>query len=205
MSSASPHLPFERLADIAEGRLSETERALSLVHLSGCPRCSADMAWLERVTGLMRTDAIDNEDAPAHVFARAARLLRPLRETEAAPQRGARRRIAAALRFDSAAQPFALGLRGGAGAARQLLFNAESYDLDLRAAPENGAWAVSGQVLGPGEGGLVRLDGAAGSVDADLGEPREFSLPPVPPGEYTLSFVLDDIEITVDGLELETP
>lgn len=201
MNDASPHPPFDRLADLAEGRLARDAQAAVRAHLTVCARCAGDAAWLERTIGLMRADAAENEDAPAHVVARAARLLRPP-ATDAAASRW--RRVLATLQFDSGQMPLAPAMRATAPGTRQLLYGAAGCDLDLRIAPAGDRWVVSGQALGPEGGGEVELRDAAGTSRAasalsDLGE---FALPPVPPGGYTLRLRVADVEVEIADLSL---
>jgi hypothetical protein len=197
VSNISDHIPFTRLVDMVEGRLTHAEQEELRSHLAACPRCAADVAWLERVIGLMRADTA--ESPPAHVVAAAKRLFRPLAQP-AAP--ATRQQIFAALQFDSARTPIALGRRAGAQAERQLLFAAASYLLDLRITPQDDLWVISGQLLGAEDGRQVELDGPAGITRAALNELSEFVLPPAPPGAYTLRLQLADLDITIAGLEV---
>ena len=196
MTILSSHIPFGRLVDLTEGRLPPSEQARVQQHLASCPRCSADLEWLEHTIGLMRTD--DSEDAPYPVIARAVRLFGPLaRQTTATP----RRRVAAVLHFDSAQLPLAAGVRGDLG-PRQLLFGVEELELDVRIRPTGEAWAVSGQVLGPGAAGQVKLWSETVSAQVPLGDLSEFTFPPVPAGSYVLLLSLADVDVLVDRLEL---
>ncbi|NJN96977.1 MAG: sigma-70 family RNA polymerase sigma factor [Anaerolineales bacterium] len=136
---------------------------------------------LEQVIGLMRTDA--SEDAPPAVITRARRLFQP----RAVPAPTGRRRIAALLQFDSLQRPLALGVRSGQPAARQLLLKAESFDLDVRITPTRAAWQVAGQVLGLEASGQVELQGDTATVQADLNDLGEFSLPPPSRQAVTIS------------------
>lgn len=197
MSIPSAHIPFVHLVDLVEGRMPADEQARSQSHLSGCPRCGADYAWLRRVIDLMRTDG--SEDAPPHVVARAARLLRPRSE---APLVGVRHWFAT-LRFDSAQVPSVVGVRAGQPAERQLLFSAGELDLDLRVTPADAQWVVSGQVLGQEVDGHVELAGP-GAARAPLNELSEFKLPPVAAGTYMLTLRSADFEIVIEGLEVGT-
>jgi hypothetical protein len=113
-------------------------------------------------------------------------------------------RIVAALQFDSAQTPVAAGVRSGQPVARQMLFSAEPYDVDLRIAPRGDAWQVAGQVLGPCEGGRVLLQSDRDTVEAPLNELCEFALPPVPAGSYMLALRLADAEIAIDTLNVGT-
>lgn len=187
---------FEQLVDLAEGRLAEPERARLLAQLAGDPAAADTAEWVTSVIALMRSD--DSEDAPDHVINRAIRLLRPA--PDAAP--GLLRRIAAALRFDSAAAPLAMGMRSDQEAPRQLLFEAEDRDLDVRIAAGAGQFRISGQILGPDEGGSVELIGAKLTVRVGLNLLSEFTLPPVPPGRYRLVLRQGDREVETAPFEL---
>jgi hypothetical protein len=192
------HIPFSRLVDLVEGRFTSSELAETWPHLEGCPRCAAEVAWLERVIGLMRTDKV--EHAPAQAVAAAKRMFRPLPQLRARP--AARPQLLAILQFDSARTPIALGMRGGAAAERQLLYSVSSYLLDLRLAPQGSLWVISGQLLGADDGRQVELDGPAGTLRTTLNDLSEFVLPPAPAGSYTLKLQLEELDIMVAGLEL---
>jgi hypothetical protein len=197
------HIDFERLADMVEGRLSAEEAADERTHLASCTRCSAQAAELGRVTTLMRADT--SEDAPRDLIFGAINLFRS-RRTESAP--GLLRRIVAALAFDSSTRTPAFGVRSGLAApARQLLFGAGDFDVDLRLAAGEEGWTVSGQVLGPCKGGRVEafVFGAQDKAVARalLNNLCEFTLPPVPEGVYALRLRLNDTEIEIPELSLK--
>jgi len=203
MKLAPKHIPFERLADMAEGRAAETTRE-DREHLEACRACAGQLAEVERVTGLMRAD--NSVDAPRDVFMNAVQLFsaRPARESLAA---GFLRRVVASLSFDSRAPGLAFGVRAGqtADAPRQLIFGAGELDVDLRLAPVAEGWAVSGQVLGQCAGGWAELGGAsgeAGAARAELNELCEFALTPVPAGSYTLRLSLGDLLVEIPDLDL---
>jgi anti-sigma factor RsiW len=197
VSDISDHIPFARLVDLAEGRLTSDERAEAQPHLAACPRCAADVAWLERVIGLMRADTA--EQPPAQVVAAAKRLFRPPAQPAA---QATRQQLMATLQFDSARTPVALGRRAGAQTERQMLFVVSSYLLDLRVVQHGPLWIVSGQLLGAEDGRQVELEGPAGTAQAILNDLSEFALPPSPPGAYTLRLQLTDLDITIAGLEV---
>jgi hypothetical protein len=193
------HIPFPRLVDLVEGRLPSDAQEQVRVHVAACPRCAEQVAWLERVIGLMRTD--DAEEPPPPVIAGALDLFRSRGAPEAP---GLRQRLKAALRFDSARAPLAPGLRSEAPGERQLLFNAEGFDMDLRIRPAGGLWELAGQVLGSESGGQVELQGPAGTNQTDLNDMCEFRLPPVPPGSYTLTLRLATVDVEIIDLEVGT-
>lgn len=184
---------------MAEGRLAVDERNRASAHLSACPRCTAKLSRLESVLGLMRTD--EAEDAPPQLVSRAVNLFRS-RATSKAPS--LMQRVVAALSFDSFQMSPAYGVRSGqAATARQLLYNAGEYDLDLRITETGEGWVVSGQVLGEEcAGGKVELEGEQSAAQADLNDQCEFTLPVVPTGSYHLRLRLNDREVEIPQLEL---
>ena len=154
----------------------------------------------EEIARLLR-DESRQSDAPEHVIRRALGVYR--RRAEAQP--ALLERIVAMLTFDSAASsPLAMGVRGTAAPARQLLFSAEGRDIDLRIAPGAGSeFELSGQVLGPDLGGTISLEGAGGQWTTQLNELAEFSFEAVPAGHYTLTLQLQGAIVVLPALPLE--
>lgn len=195
MATSAAHIPFVTLADIAEQRSLPDEPMRQ--HLATCPRCAADLAWLERTMGLMRSDRA--ELPPAHVTARAKRLFRPA----ARPQPPSlRQRLVGLLQFDSTSAPLAAGVRAGAAQQRLLLFRADRYTIDLRVLTQGGGLSVIGQVLGANTSGHVEIAGPNTAARANLNQTSGFALPPVQPGAYTLTLVLSNLDITIPDLEI---
>ena len=193
------HIPTESLVEFVEGRLPEDERSTIQAHLSTCGRCERQAAALGHVIEVMRAD--DSPDAPEYVINRAVRLFRTQRLLPAEPS--PRRRIIAALRLDTARQPFALGVRASRPATRELLFDIDSEnELEVRIEPVEGGWRVAGQILGTCTGGQVLLEGSAGQATTELSPLCEFSLPPQPGAIYKLVLQLEDVEVEVPILEL---
>ncbi len=118
--------------------------------------------------------------------------------------------VSAVLAFDSWAAPaMAAGMRSGRSATRHLLFSAQGRDIDLRIAPEAGAFALAGQILGPDETGRVEL-----VADADAGAPArvvpldalgEFRIEGLPRGSYRLTLQLGSERVVLPPLELGEP
>ena len=197
MSVGSRHIPFDRLIDLVEGRLSPDEQTQMQAHTSACSRCATQLAWLERVIGLIRTN--DYEEPPARV---AADISRVFDSYSPSPSSSLRQRIMAVLRFDSAQLSLSVGRRSGSSTERQLLFTAETLDLEVQITQSGSLWEVSGQVLNADARGLAELHGLAGDMRATLNEVGEFLLTPVPPGRYTLILQLTTAEIEIPGLEI---
>jgi hypothetical protein len=192
------HIQFEKLVDIAEHRQSPEENEAMHSHLSDCQDCSKQLAKLEKLVNLMMTDTA--EDAPPAVVKRTLNMFRT-RVVEEKPS--IVERVMAVLSFDSRQLSPAFGVRSGQSVARQLLFSVGEHDLDLRVAPDDGAWVVSGQVLGECENGKVLLRGASASESAEMNELCEFTLPRVPSGKYSLVIRFSNTEIEVPEFELK--
>lgn len=200
MNFRPSHIPFDRLVDWVEARLSVEERNQLQRHLSDCAHCRQELTQVERLFGLMQSDT--SIDPPPAVVNRALRIFRPHQAPTTQPLL---QRIVAALQFDSLQLSPAVGLRSGAAAPRQLLFTAGEYDLDLRLTPAENSdqWVLSGQVLGSDTPiGQVRIQGATGMAQAPLATPGEFILPPIAPGDYTLVVQLADAEIAIEPLQV---
>ena len=197
MRVRSHHISFDRLVDLAEGQLSPDEQTQMQAHTSACSRCTTQLAWLERVIGLMRTN--DYEEPPARV---AADISRVFGSYNPSPSSSPRQRIMAVLRFDSAQLRLSVGRRAGSSTDRQLLFTAETLDLEVQITQSGSLWEVSGQVLNADARGQAELRGSAGAVQASLNEVGEFLLTPVPPGRYALILQLMTAEIEIPELEI---
>jgi anti-sigma factor RsiW len=202
--TSSLHIAIDRLADFVEGGLNPAGRARVAAHIAECDRCSAHAASLSSLIETMRTD--DTQPAPAHVINRAIRAYRTERLSGKAPAGaaggGLRRRLVAALRFDSAWQPYALGQRSGHTSERELLYDAGESTVEVRVDRGQAGWTVGGQVLGAcGGGGQALLESPSASAAGSLNEFCEFSLPPVQDGIYLLILRLDDVDVEVPGLE----
>ena len=122
------------------------------------------------------------------------------------------RLITAVLSFDSWARPpLALGMRSVASDTRHLLFSAQGRDIDLRISPVSNQYALSGQILGPDESGLIELsaqpaDGreASGARVVSLDALGEFRLDGVPGGTYLMTLRMGGDEIVLPPIEVGT-
>lgn len=120
------------------------------------------------------------------------------------------RLVRAVLSFDSWAQPpMAAGMRAGACATRHLLFCALGRDIDLRISPAADHFALTGQILGPDESGMVELQtqsgddaGGTGARIASLDDLGEFRLDGVRGGTYRLTLRMGGDEIVLPPIEV---
>ena len=109
--------------------------------------------------------------------------------------------MVAALQFDSAQQPLAMGVRSTSADSRQLMFSDGEHVFDVRITPTGADWTVAGQVLGPIETGRVELRGPAGVFETGLNDIGEFVVS-VPPGTYVLLVTLPDVEVEIPSLKI---
>lgn len=171
------HIPWEQLTDLAANRLSIDEVEQVRSHLAVCAKCASQWALLDEKANNNRTSETGRE--PSFI-----------------------KHVVAVLNFDSRQLSPAFGIRSGQSVARQLLFSVGEYDLDLRVAPDDGAWVVSGQVLGECEHGQVELRAEDFSERASMNDLCEFYLPRVPPGSYSLMVYISNMVIEVPKFEL---
>lgn len=153
--------------------------------------------------------AIAMPDAPPHVVRRALEIWR--RQAPAPqPVQPLLRRWVAVLSFDSwAAAPVAAGMRALPSEVRQMLFSAQGRDIDLRVAPQNEGFALSGQLLGPFAEGQV--DVASAGSQGERAAPRhsvpfdalgEFRIDGVPRGTYLITVRLGSEEIELPPIDV---
>lgn len=149
-------------------------------------------------------EAVALPDAPPALVQRAIGL----RKTQPVAVPALLRRIAAALAFDSWAQPAAAaGVRAPRSATRHLLFSAEGRDIDLRVTPSGGGYTLAGQVLGPDEAGEVELAASAGEAPrlARLDALGEFRVEGLAAGDYRLTLRLGTDEILLPDVPVGAP
>jgi hypothetical protein len=199
MSNLSEHIDFATIADLVEDRVAPGARTESMAHISSCPHCAEKLQRLDEVVRLMATDRA--VDAPRDVVAYAINIFSGRAKS---PRQSLKRRIVAALSFDSRMNEApAFGVRSGQTGSRQLIYAAEETDIDLRISLHADMWVVAGQVLRADcAGGGVEIEGLNGSAATALNELCEFTLPAVPSGNYLLRVHIADVEVEVPRLEL---
>jgi hypothetical protein len=127
------HYDIGEWADYVRNLVSELRRHQMEEHLSsGCEECSSVVGFLRGVTEVAATEQFYEESTAP--FAAAAReiFVAPANVGERAGIMSALRTLAAQLTFDSAAGLYPSGARGQWSAARQLMYQAGDYCLDLR-------------------------------------------------------------------------
>jgi hypothetical protein len=165
----------------------------------------SDEEWLQLVRRV-----VTMPDVPPQLVRSALEMWRQQRPADGAAP--ARQRWVAQLTFDSwAAAPLASGMRSLHSQVRSLVFSAAALDVDLRIAPQDEAYSLGGQLLGPnGEGG-VELTGLAGEPARSaprvvpLSRFGEFRIDGVGQGTYQLTLRLGGDEIVLSPIEVGLP
>jgi hypothetical protein len=189
MKNKGNHIVLDHIAEYVRGALPAGEQPAIREHLAECAQCASQHARIARVFEQARAD--ETEDVPAHVVARAKRLMAQARAGAPLPAR----RVPALLRFDSLRMAAARSARSSLAGVRQLVFETGQYDLVVHIKPLGEQQSIWGQLLGPSTTGMAELHGPA-SAQAALNAQGEFTLPPLPPGAYELLLLLDDVEIS---------
>ena len=193
--TGSTHISVETLADIGENRATAEAREAAMSHLSTCSTCHATLLQLQHLILTMKSD--NTTDAPRDVLTAAINVF-------SQEKRSPLRRIVAFLIFDSRNTGPAFGVRSLPAASRQMLYSAEETDVELRITVHNDECILAGQVIGEGcAGAHIEISGVAGTSKAILNDVCEFTLPPIPAGNYSLTVRMLDREIEIPELELK--
>ncbi len=160
----------------------------------------SDFAPGDDARGALLRRAAHDEAPPPAVRARAVAL----RSGLAAVTGALLRRVAALVRSEAGAAPFApaFGVRGGALSARQWLFRADECEIDLRVAPRGERWSVAGQVFGALQAERVELAGAEHRASAVLGATREFAFDDLAAGSYSLALQGGEVEVVIPQFDV---
>ena len=193
--TTSTHISVETLVNIAEDRATPEVREAAMAHISTCSTCHDTLRRLQQLVLMMRSDRTN--DAPRDVLTSVINIF-------SQEKRSPLRHIVALLTFDSRNTGPAFGMRSLPAESRQLLYSAEGIDLDLRITMQDDECILAGQIIGEGcAEGHVEISGVAGRSGATLNEVCEFTLPPIPAGNYSLTVRMLDREIEIPELELK--
>jgi len=194
----SNHLSFETIADLVEGRLSGEANGKAQNHFNECADCASIFFLLRDVIGVMRSDKM--EDAPSYALQNAFRIM-PRKVLEEKPSLV--QKIFAVLSFDSAVSTPAYGVRSGASATRQMIFNVGESDVDLRVTKIENAWTVSGQILGDITKATIIIERQNVKLETKLNESGEFKFENLEQGNYTMRLLLDESEIEIPNIDIQ--
>jgi len=210
--SSQTRIPFEILADLVDGRLSDSEATEVRRRLPDAdPRTQADLAWLQALTAFRRAMPLEVPPERVAVASREALRIHFRRWAEERRRPGLFQRLVAQLTFDSRLQPVLVGARGGPTEPGQLLYTTDRMDIELH--------------LLPAAPGRVRILGQALSRDQDLdmvncavqllageqelgltstNELGEFIFEVTPGSDYTLILVSEEGEVALEHVDLTT-
>ena len=173
-------------------------------HVADCTKCAGALHWIRTATDLMRTD--DSQAAPAHVVARAWRILSNARLNQPpVPRTPTVRYFIAQLQCDSGMAAASAGVRSPTvGTTRRHVFEASCFGIDLQVSQRRSDWLIHGQVLGAPEAqpGTVTLSGSGARAEASMNELLEFQMPPLPAGTYSMDVTVGSSLARIQSLEL---
>jgi len=210
--SSQTRIPFEILADLVDGRLSESKAVEVRRRLADAdPRTRADLAWLQALAAFRRAMPLEVPPEREAVASREALRIHFRRWAEERRQPGLFQRLVAQLTFDSRLQPALVGARGGPTEPGQLLYTTDRMDIELHLLPAGpGRVRILGQAL-PRDPDLDMVDCAVQLLDGEqeLGltstnELGEFIFEVAPGSDYTLILVSEEGEIALEHVDLTT-
>jgi len=199
---------IEQLLDFVQGRAEAALADQIQTHLaSGCARCQGDVEWVHQIVRLTASD--DSVEPPSWVLNRAIRLFPAPSEQ---PKPSLLQRLVASLVFDSLTQLQPAGVRQSISAARQVLYRASDWDVDLsfEAGEQPETIDITGQVLkeeaSPEEvAGIPVHLAQAGKIlfSAQTDQLGEFTFDHVPAGTYELSIELRSQRLWIEHLDVK--
>lgn len=197
-----PHYTMEALADYVRGLVDDAVRQSMLAHLQRCAACAGDLTILGQVAETMDWDR--RVQPRVQLLRRAYALAAHLPQ----PKPGTLKSLLAGLVFDSRLQPATAGLRSAGRGVRQMVFDAERYQVHVQwehAAP-GGPVSLIGRVAATADvvlppGIVVR----AVTASAVAGETTTNQF-----GEFVLECPWDaglalHLPVVSDGVRIEVP
>lgn len=197
--SLLPHISFEALVDYNEKKLVPSQEKDILEHLALCNSCSAQSKRLKEFLELTRNRL--TEQTPQTTTAACLNLFE---SQETRRKESLIKKVLGSLVFDDWQMAFVINERLSESEFRQLLYNAENYDVDLRLIPIEKRWVIAGQILGECNGGKVQIHSDNFVEEVFLNESCEFVIQNVPDGSYALKVFLEDVEIEISELLLKS-
>lgn len=208
MNMAEKEIEFQRLADWADGKLSEEEAGAVEARLAEADEVTrAEAEWLRAFSRVSESVVLD--EPPAEVSEELTRRFEAYAEGRQQPGHGSGpvRRLVAALSFEGGAQA-AFGVRSAAAQEAQLIYTTGAADiaLNFRRRPGDGSLDLDGQVF-PADGepedfGVQLLSGATEVAITVTDELGEFAFQAVAPGEYQVLISGHRVEILISPVKL---
>jgi len=188
------HIEFAQLVDRFESGLAIPDPILS--HLAECRPCEAEYRKLEEFFGYVRQNAL--EEVPQVATANILNIYQ--RRPEVAKTKTSVLSKLGVLIFDD--WTTALNQRYAGLDSRQLLYQADGFDIDLRVELSGDRCRVAGQIFPDCIGAAITLskDGVAATIA--LNHTCEFAFDAVETGDYSLRIQSSEIDITIENIPL---
>ena len=195
------HFNSETALDLVDGTMALAEHRFWKTHIESCSECAVELHGWSTLAGWVKRVHLLN--APADVLVSGRQIFQTRRTPEFRPFL---RQIVASIIFDSFAQPAVAGARAelvaeGSVLWRQVVLQAEEFDIHIRISTLEDRRDLLGQILPRGNRGFIndarlhlRQDGERiGSARAnDLGE---FHFTDVPEGMLSLQIDLPNVTV----------
>jgi hypothetical protein len=201
------HISLNQLLDLVMGKLTKKEKEKIQQHLAtGCKKCAENLSWSKKVFRLTQKD--DLKEPPDWMVERAIQLFKSRKKVV---KLRVPTKIAATLVFDSFTQPSLAGIRKVGILGKQLLYKAESFDIDLRMVEGEKSTLsnLMGQILKRGEGfhlvtGLqvVLKKGKKKIQTAQTNQWGEFGFSDLVSGKYKIEVSLLDQRIEIKEIKI---
>ncbi len=195
-------MPFERLLDWIEQRLTDAEMREIERQLAQHPEKQEAALWLRAFSAARSRVAIEAPPDSLH-----AALLAQFRPT---PAQRLFQQITALLSFDSARQPALAGVRSLETRARQVIYDCDLMEVAINVRPsrQSDQLDVNGQVfprtLPTAAGLVVQLFRGDQLADISLtNELGEFSFTSLPTGIHTLTLIAEGSQVKLEAFELQ--
>ncbi len=200
------HFSLAEFAAHRKGQLpARAERALQKHLQSGCPTCTADWDFVERLEEVAGRD--HRATPPASVLALAGTVFR--KDPSPAPGLPFLVRVTARMTFDSLQQPAPAGVRRGGRLDRRLVYTYRDLLLDVHLEPEQeaGRQSIVGQLQSASgreedlaELPVMLLEGSRVLRRARTNQDGEFAFSAVPRREMALRLICRDRLVEVPQL-----
>jgi hypothetical protein len=190
------HMGVKTALDLVDRRCQPAEVTFWEEHISTCTSCTQDLAEWKTLKRSLKRSHLNN--APARDLDKAYKVFTSADET-----RPTLKQVLAAVVFDSFQQPAFAGARGGAGAARQLIFRADNFDIHIKIWGEQDRRQLLGQMLSrsadvsPEEGHIHLFFQGERLESKSMDDMGEFHFTGIPEGN--LSLQIDLPHLTVIG------
>ncbi len=191
------HIDFAKLVERFEGSLRPEDVHLVDEHASKCGECS--IAYRKLADLFAYTAPAESEDVPQATTARILNIYqrKPAQENEPRLER----RGLASLLFDD--WQMAVNERYSGIESRQLLFQVNEYQVDLRIEFSGEFAMVTGQIFPAITNATAELIHSDRRITVGLSELGEFVFDAVPKGRYDLRIASADSEIILDQVPIQ--